>query len=164
MSTKRSYASGTTVTATRTEAEIKDLLASRGVEKIITASQPGEYTMMFEYQGVPHKMRLPLPDPSEERFTSYFRSGVRYSRTEAASRELFDAEINRRWRALGAVVKAKIVAVEEGITTMDAMFVGEAMTNTGRTVAEEFGPQIRALAGTGRLPALELPYRAGGDK
>lgn len=150
-----SYASGTTVAAARTQGEIMGLLAGRGVTKIATMTDDENrvYTLAFQHEGVPYRCSLPLPDPNERRFTQHSRG----FRTESAAREEYEKEVNRRWRAFGMVIKAKIVAVEEGISTMGAEFIGNAILGTGRTVAETHAPELAQLVALGRLPALALP-------
>src|SRR5690348_3573731 len=110
-----SYASGTTVAAAKTQGEIMGLLSGRGVVKIATFSDDSKrvYTIAFEHEGIPYRCSLPLPDPAEPRFTSYYQGKVLYERTENAKKELYTKEVDRKWRAFGMVIKAKIVAVEE---------------------------------------------------
>lgn len=153
------YASGTTVAAAKTQGEIMGLLGRRGVTKIATFSDDDKrvYSIAFEYEGVPYRCSLPLPDPAEERFCNYYQGKVLYERTENAKRELYTKEVDRKWRAFGMVIKAKIVAVEEGISTMAAEFIGNAILGNGLTVAETHAPEMAQLAALGRLPALALP-------
>lgn len=158
---ERKYAAGTTVAATKTESEIKDLLGKRGVTKIATMVDGESYTLMFEHAGIAYRMALPLPDPESPSITTYRQGSSTFRRADNAIREHYEKEVNRRWRAFGAVIKAKLIAVEEGISTMEREFIGDAITGSGMTVAEEFVPKLQALAGTGKLPMLELPSGRG---
>lgn len=155
----RPYAAGTTVTANRTEAEIKDLLTRRGVTKIATMVDCDAFSIVFEFGGVAYRSKLPLPDPEDPAFTEYSQKSVTYRRAENASRELYAKELNRRWRAFGMVIKAKLVAVEEGISTMQEEFFGQAVTGNGQTVAERFLPELPKILGGSAMSAL-----AGGGK
>lgn len=157
------YASGTTVAAAKTQGEIMGLLGKRGVTKIATFSDDEKrvYSIAFEHDGVPYRCSLPLPDPSEPRFNQYKQGSSIFERTESAKAKLYEEEVNRKWRAFGMVIKAKIVAVEEGISTMQAEFIGNAILGNGLTVAETHAPELAQLAALGRLPALALPGGSG---
>ena len=151
------YATGTTVTAEKTLGEIKGLLKQRGVTNIMTHDIPQQFSLAFEYNGVPYRITLPLPAFDDPTFWDYKRGGVTYQRTPGAANELYDKEFNRRWRAFGMVIKAKIVAVEEGISTMEAEFIGNAILKYGRTVSETYASDMPALAASGAMSALALP-------
>lgn len=153
----RGYAAGTTVAASQTQGEIMGLLGSRGVTKIATFVEPQKFSLAFEHGGVPYRVTLPLPDPDAARFTKYKQGSVWFDRTENAARELYEKELNRRWRAFGMVIKAKIVAVEEGISTMEAEFIGNLVLKGGRTVAETYSEDLPALAASGQVAHLALP-------
>lgn len=151
------FASGTTVAASKTQGEIMGLLGGRGVTKIATMNDVGLFALAFEYNGVPYRITMPLPDSSDERFNYYRKGSSLIERAESAKIDLFEAELNRRWRAFGNVIKFKIVAVEEGISTMEAEFIGNVVLPGGRTVAETHAQNLPALASSGVLPQLALP-------
>ncbi len=151
------YAAGTTVTASNTQGEIMGLLGKRGVQKIATFCEPERFSLAFEHEGIPYRVGLPLPDPDDPEFSEYMQGSVKYKRTESAIRERYEKELNRRWRAFGMVIKAKIVAVEEGISTMQAEFIGNAVLSTGRTVSETYAEELGVLAASGQLSALMPP-------
>ena len=66
----------------------------------------------------------------------------------------WDAEINRRWRAFGMIVKAKIVAVEEGISTIEKEFFGNVLLANGKTVAETYADNLETLNCQHEIKAL----------
>lgn len=153
----RAYAAGTTVEASKTLGEVMGLLGGRGVQKIATFNEPGAFHLAFEYEGVPFRLTLPLPDPEDEKFTTYHLKSVKYLRTESSAAELYEKELNRKWRAFGMVIKANVVAIEEGILTMEAAFIGNVVLPSGKTVAETHAPSLPALAAAGQVKALSLP-------
>ncbi len=57
------------------------------------------------------------------------------------------------------VIKSKLIAVEEGISTMEAEFIGNAVLRSGKTVAETWAPQLPALVSSGDIKSLEAPGR-----
>ena len=147
------YAKRTTVTAQKTAGDILTLLRGRGVTKTAMYEDERSAQIAFEMDGAAFRIALPLPDPNQKDF-HYHSRGVR---TQTESLRLYDAELNRRWRALFMVIKAKIVAVEEGISTMQAEFVGNVVLGDGRTVSETYAPQLGQLSALGQIKALELP-------
>lgn len=153
----KGYAHGTTVTAQQTQAEIMGLLAARGVNKIATMNEPSRFALAFEFDGVPYRISLPLPEPDEPRFTTYKQGASTYSRSEGSAKQLFEKELNRKWRAFGMVIKAKLVAVEEGISSMEAEFIGNVVLASGRTLSETHASELPALAKAGKVAALALP-------
>lgn len=153
----KGYAQGTTVTAGKTEAEIKDQLARRGIVRIGTMVELGSFTLGFEHQGVAYKIVLPLPDPNSDAFTKYRQGSTIYDRADTAARELYEKELNRRWRAFGLVIKGKLVAVEEGISTIEREFIGNVVLPGGKTIAETYADHLPELAARGNIPALMPP-------
>lgn len=50
-----------------------------------------------------------------------------------------------------------MVAAEEGITTMGAEFIGNAVLAGGQTIAETYSDRLAVMARSGALPTLSLP-------
>lgn len=155
-----SYAKGTTVGAGQTRGEIEDLLTRHGATRFATMNDGKTYTMAFEIDKIAYKIDLPLPDPESDEFWLYKRGSVVYRREEAAGRKNYQDELNRRWRALGAVIKAKVIAVNEGISTIEREFLGNVMLPGGQTIADTYAHRLHDLAQAGHIPALTM----GGDR
>lgn len=147
------YAQGTSVAAAKTQGEISGLLAKIGCDRIINAQEPGQCVIYFEIEQRGFKFSLPLPRPDERRFTHHSK-GIR---TESSAREQYESEVNRRWRCFGALIKATLVAVEEGILPLNQALAPYAMLPSRRTVAEEVAQSFDVLPGN--LPAL--PWGGG---
>lgn len=58
----------------------------------------------------------------------------------------------QRWRAFALVIKAKLEAVESGITTIEEEFLSHVVTPSGQTFGEWAVPQLRDMKKTGQLP------------
>ena len=99
---------------------------------------------------------LPLPDPTSPEFS---RTATGRSRSAAAQREEFERAQRQRWRALLLVIKAKLEAVEAGITTVDDEFLAHILVpGTDQTVGGSVGPDVaRAYEVRGHRPLLALP-------
>lgn len=145
------YAAGTSVEASKTQGEISSLLARVGCDRIVNAMEPGRHTIYFEIERRGFRFSLPLPDPDDEEFRFHSRG----ARTEAAARDLWERECNRRWRAFGALIKATLVAVEEGILPLNQALAPYAMLPNRRTVAEETAERMAELPGA----PPSLPWR-----
>jgi hypothetical protein len=67
---------------------------------------------------------------------------TRRRRTKRQAAEAYEAECRRRRQALAAVIKAKLVAVEDGISTNthEAEFLAYVVLSDGRTIGEWAGP------------------------
>ena len=62
--------------------------------------------------------------------------------------------VRQKWRALALVVKAKLEAVESGITSFEEEFLAHILLPDGSTVGGTMIPQIAVAYETGRMPAL----------
>lgn len=63
-------------------------------------------------------------------------------------------DIQGRERALYLIVKAKLEAVEAGISTVEREFFYDIVLPDGRTAGEWMAPQIEAAYQTGQMPAM----------
>jgi len=64
----------------------------------------------------------------------------------------------QKWRALALVIKAKLEAVESGISVFEDEFMAAIVMPNGRTVSEEIRPRIAAAYESGNMPALLPDY------
>lgn len=94
-----------------------------------------EYSdIVFDFKG--RRIRLDVPMPTE-------REAGTAAKVEAATRQ--------RWRALLLVLKAKLEAVESGISTLEREFLADIVTEDGRTVGDILVPRITEAVRSGRL-------------
>ncbi|MCF7821873.1 MAG: hypothetical protein K9M17_05480 [Mariprofundaceae bacterium] len=63
-----------------------------------------------------------------------------------------DNDWRQAWRALNLVVKAKLEAVESGITTFEDEFLAHIMLPDGSTVGHLMRPQLEAAYDSGSMP------------
>lgn len=153
------YASGTTVSVERSEAEIKTLLRRYGADGFASGWEGRVAKVMFKRRGLAVRFILTLPDPKERRFTHTEVRGTQRSDREA---ELaWEQECRRAWRALALVIKAKLEAVESGISTFESEFMANIVLENGQTMGERFIPQIESMAKTGKPVQLMLGTGGG---
>lgn len=145
------YARNTTVTEDRSRQEIERMLMKYGASRFGCMSDYEHRIALieFSYRKIAIQMRIPLPDPKAKQFTMKERGyGLRSANV---ARDLFSKEVRRRWRSLSLALKAKLVAVEDGITTFENEFMPYMVTDNGQTLAERFGHLIASAQTTGRL-------------
>lgn len=149
---------GTKVSAGATRGQIEDLLIQRGIEQFAVFSDRLKASIAFAYSGLTYRLDLTLPDPESKEFTEYRRGSVPYAREPHVAKQLYTQEVNRRWRALYTVIKAKLIAVEEKITTFEREFLAYIVTHNGQVFGDHAIPQLVAGAKSGKVPTtLALP-------
>jgi hypothetical protein len=157
------YAENTSVPVERSRAEIEGLLRKYGADQFMSGWEEGRGALVgFRCQGRFVRFLLTFPDPKDKRFTQVKHRNRYYptQRTEKQAAEAYEAEIRRRWRALALVIKAKLEAVETGITTFENEFMAHIVMPDGRTIGQHVSPQIAAAYESGTMPRL-LPAFTG---
>lgn len=151
-----SYASETTVPIDRSKAEIERLLDKYGADQFVSGWELGRALIGFRCHDRYVRFTLLVPDRKDKRFTHRKRKGSSFEkpRPDHAAREAWDQEMRRRWRCLALVVKAKLEAVETGITTFEQEFMAHIVMPDGRTVGDHVTPKIAAAYKTGKMPKL----------
>ena len=116
------YATGTQISEQETRLEVLRLLVRNGcrnAEAGLNAAKHG--VCKFEVAGRKVRMLLPLPDEGP------FGTGN---------------ERARRWRVLLLLLKAKLEAVDSGISTVQDEFMAHIAMPNGQTAGEIMAPQI----------------------
>jgi hypothetical protein len=145
------YAEQTTVSSEKSRAEIEATLARYGATAFMYGWDQAGAVIMFQTKGRRVKFVLPLPDRQAREFTHTPTRGTPRTAEQAAA--AWEQASRQRWRALALVIKAKLEAVEAGITVFDDEFLAHMVTGDGRTIGEHLRPQLDQLY-TGGLPAL----------
>jgi hypothetical protein len=154
------FAADTSVSVERTRAEIERLIIKYGATSTAFFNAQAEAMIAFEANERRILFRLPLPDRNEERFTSYQRGKTTYQRTPEAAFAQWEQACRQRWRALALVIKAKLEAVDSGITTFEDEFLAHIVMPDGQTVASHIKPSIASAYQSGTMqPLLPPPGR-----
>lgn len=146
------YARNTQVSAERSRAEIERTLRRYGASTFGYANKEGAAMVEFTIGNRRIRFILPMPSMSDESYTHNSRGRARA--TDAAIK-LWEQATRQKWRALALVVKAKLEAVESGITTLEQEFLAHIVIPGGKTVGDVFIPRIQQAYATGKVPALE---------
>lgn len=149
------YAENTSVPIDRSKAEIERVLVRYGATGFMYGIRPEKAVIAFEANNRHVRFLLPMPDAEAKEFRT---TPTGRSRKGDAVNSAFEQEICRRWRALALAIKAKLEAVETGITEFDEEFLAHIVMPNGKTVAESAIPAIDEAYRTGRAPALLPGY------
>jgi hypothetical protein len=144
------YAENTSVPVERSRAELERTISRYGATAFGYMSEPGRAVVMFEAHGRKIMFTLPLPRPDEERFTH----NTRGKRTASVAHEAWEQACRQRWRALNLAVKAKLEAVEAGISEFEDEFLAYIMLPSGETMGKVARPAIELAYETGVVPSL----------
>ena len=149
------YASNTTVTVDKSKQEIEKILRRYGATAFLSGWSGRVASIGFEIAQRRIQLRMILPDPKGPEFTrTPARGNLRHPDDAAA---LWEKECRRLWRALCLVLKAKMEAVESGISTIEDEFLAWTCLPDGRTVGEALRP---ALGAANELPRLVADLEA----
>jgi hypothetical protein len=138
----RRYAENTSVSVERSKLEIERLVQRYGAAQFFSGWADGGSVIGFRMRDRFVRFRLPLPDKSR------------------LSQDRYDQEQRRRWRALVLVLKAKLTAVDTGISDFETEFLGNITVANGQTVGEWAKPQLAEMYERGNMPPL-LPSGGG---
>jgi hypothetical protein len=145
----RRFAANTSVPVDRSRAEIERVLTRYGASgfgyqwerRLLPVVPPplhGEKmreqevaAVMFQFKD--RRVRLDIPMPEDQR------------------------EVRQRWRAVLLVIKAKLEAVASGISTLEAEFLANLVTENGMTIGQVMLPRLSEATKAGRL----LPAAGG---
>jgi chromosome condensin MukBEF MukE localization factor len=116
MATSRRYASGTQVPVSRSQDEIRDLLRGLGADQIGVMEGGGKGFVVFKIRETLYRIASP-------------EITVRRGQDPAP-------EQRRLWRAIVLLVKARAVAIREGITTVEREFLSDAVMPDGSVLAD----------------------------
>jgi len=131
---QRVYAEGTTVSADTSAAEIQKMLKGLGAERIGMMSSATETIIVFEVRQCMYRISTP-PTKTRPRVTK-----------EQLEREA--------WRALVLLVKAKKVAIEQNITTVEKEFMADTVMPDGSTLIDHHKAIVTHNYSEGGAPRL----------
>jgi len=147
------YAENTTVDSAKSRVEIERTVTRYGATSFAYGTdESGTAMIAFKMRDRRVRFSLALPRREEFRLTETGRT-----RTASSQEAAYEQAVRQRWRALALVVKAKLEAVESGITEFEQEFGMFILMPDGRTVYEHTQPGIEAAYLLGvTTPLLEL--------
>lgn len=148
------FAEGTTVSVEKSRAEIETILNRYGATSFASMISADRAMIVFEAKGRRIAFDLPLPNRAEKRF-AHDKRGRQFD--QARIYQNWEQACRQRWRALALVIKAKLEAVETGITTFEDEFLAHIMMPDGLTVAQHVRPRIAKAYETQTMQPLLPP-------
>lgn len=146
------YAEKTTVPVTKSRIEIEATLTKYGASSFAYATQDSRAMIAFSMAGRQIRFMVDLPARNLREFTHSSRG----ARTADAAMSAWEQACRQKWRALALVIKAKLEAVEAGITTVENEFLAHTVLPSGETAGEWLNPQIDQARLSGKMPSIFL--------
>lgn len=152
------YAASTSVTVQKSRAQIEKLLQRWGCDGLRWTNLYGagtvtiEFTWEHEERGYLARFTIKVPNDDQLRSEACHGSTGRYLQTKFDN--LTEHRGRQEHRALGLLLKAAFVAIEEGILDAETFFLPYLVGSDGRTVAEVALPRLGLLLGEGGASAL----------
>ena len=154
------FAANTSVSVNKSKAEIEAIVERYGATGFMSAWTTDKALIAFAMEGRQVRFTLSMPLKSNPEFTEYKQGRSTFLRTEAQALARWEQACRQRWRALALVIKAKLEAVETGISVFEDEFMANVVMPNGRTVSEEVRPLIAEAYATGKVQALLPDYSA----
>lgn len=143
------YAADTSVPVGRSQEEIERTLQRYGATSFMRGWDQSRAVLAFVLEGRQIRFFVPMPDKSTFTLTDTGRT-----RTATAIETAYEQACRQRWRALALVVKAKLEAVDAGISTLEDEFLAHVVLPSGETAGQWLRPQIAAAYTTGNMPMM----------
>lgn len=150
------YAAETSVSSEQSRAEIERTLRRYKCHEFGYSTSRDSASIGFRMNNLSIMFRLPMPDPNDNEFLRTPRQ--RRMRRAENQTQAWEQACRQRWRALALAIKAKLEAVECGITTFEEEFLAHVVTDTGETIGQRMKPHLDAIA-KGNIPLLPPPSR-----
>ena len=122
-----------------------------GADQFMYGWDANKAVIAFRMSGRQIRFMLPMPDKQDKAFV-LTPTGKR--RKEGQAFDAWEQACRQRWHALALVIKAKLEAVESGISIFDDEFMANIVLPDGSTVGQFMAPQIADAYKSGDMPKL----------
>lgn len=146
------YAEKTSVPVSKTKADIEELIQKSGACQFISGYKDDMAVIGFSIADRQIRFVLPLPDKDDDSF--WFTPERKNKRTEQQAYAAWEQACRSKWRALYLIIKAKLEAVESGISTIEHEFFYDIVLPDGKTLGEFMAPQLKTVYTTGQMPPM----------
>jgi len=143
------YASSTTVSPEKTQNDIRETLRKYGAGKFGIMEDADRVYVMFEFERLMIQITVDLP--KKENFS---KTDTGRSRKTSIADDAYNQAVRQRWRALLLAIKAKLEAVESGISTVEKEFLAFVILPNGKSLGDSLIPELKRVAGTGKMPQM----------
>ena len=155
----RRYAADTSVSVEASRAEIERTLQRYDAASFSYGWDQEQAVIQFQKDGRYIRFVLPLPDRQDSQFWRTPSKGLK--RTAEQAYAAWEQACRQKWRALNLAIKAKLEAVEAGISTFENEFQAYILLPNGQTVGEAVKPAIDSAYESGQMPTSLLALGTG---
>lgn len=146
------YAENTSVSSEQSRGEIERTLQRYGADQFMYGWEEARAIVMFRMNERQIKFVLEMPDRNDKEF--WYTPARNNKRSEAQAHKEWEQATRQRWRALALVIKAKLEAVETGITEFEDEFLAHILLPDGSTVGQFMRPQVETAYSSGAMPRM----------
>lgn len=146
------YAANTEVSQEKSRAEIETTLRRYGADAFSYGWEESSAIVVFRANNRQIRFDIRMPDRNDPQFTEYKQGSKTQYRTDSAAYERWEKATRQKWRALALVVKAKLEAVESGISEFEEEFLAHIVLPDGSTVGKQIRPHIDKAYLDGKMP------------
>lgn len=149
------FAQATKVSVEKTRMEIELMLGKYGASAFGYAKDEIHNQAIIQFFAKERQIRfmLQLPKRSESQFQFGGKGVKRKKLTEWESMNLWEQSCRQRWRALLLCIKAKLEAVDCGISHFEDEFLANIVLPDGTTISNYIRPQLARIAADKQMPA-----------
>lgn len=148
------FAAATKVEVTKTKSDIEKLLKKYGAGGFITGWHGDREALTFELQGRRYRYEFAV---ITEETVKYDKNGRERNAGNLTARSLtatVEQAQRTRWRELLLGIKAKLVMVDAGITTLEEEFLSHVVLVNNQTVSQWIHPFLREAYAGGEMPPM----------
>ena len=147
------YAKNTTVSEQKSILGIESTLRRYDAKSFAYGweERQGKEICVIAFKTDNRTIRFKLPMPARSEFVT---TPTGMERAESTVENEYRKARRQRWRALLLIVKAKLEAIDSGITTFDEEFLPYMVLPGGKTISEVTMPQLEDVYATGGVPQL----------
>ena len=146
------YAEKTSISVARTKADIEELIQKAGAGQFVSGFKEDMAVIGFSLSD--RQIRFVLPLPNKQDKIVWYTPERRNKRSEEQAYAAWEQACRSRWRALYLIIKAKLEAVESGISTVEREFFYDVVLPEGKTIGEWMAPQLETAYQTGTMPPM----------
>lgn len=147
----RRYAQDTGVSVDKTRAEIERTLTRYGASAFAYGWEAGKAVIGFKAHDRLLRFTLPIPTKDDPK---YLKGPAGRRRTPTQRMSVWQQDERQRWRALALCIKAKLEAVQAGISEFENEFLANIVLPNGQMMADHSRPLIAKAYLTGQMPKL----------
>lgn len=157
------YAANTAVSQEKSRAEIETTLRRYGADAFSYGWAEQSAVIAFRAQNRQVRFEIAMPDRNDPKFKTYKRGYNVHYRTPEAAIAQWEQACKQRWRALALVVKAKLEAVDAGISEFEEEFLAHIVLPDGSTVGKQIAPYIEKAYVDGQMPKFLMLTAGAGE-